>query len=183
MERHISPRKPFGLDGNFIKTAQFHETTRNLKHPVKCYGKAKAQGYIEQGNIVSHGEWVKVWKVYMPYANNIGTELNDDNQNSFVGEPNSVCTETFLLAGYDLDLSREKALNLSNYLKTKFARFLLCQAKNSQHGTAKTYQFVPVVDFEKHWTDNELYAKYGLSEEEISFIDLMIKPMDLGGND
>ena len=104
MERHISPRKPFGLDGNFIKTAQFHETTRNLKHPVKCYGKAKAQGYIEQGNIVSHGEWVKVWKVYMPYANNIGTELNDDNQNSFVGEPNSVCTETFLLEYYDIDL-------------------------------------------------------------------------------
>ena len=63
-------------------------------------------------------------------------------------------------------------------MKTKFARFLLCQAKNSQHGTAKTYQFVPLVDLRKNWTDDELYAKYGLNKEESAFIDSMIKPMN-----
>lgn len=40
--------------------------------------------------------------------------------------------------------------------------------------------FVPMQDFSKPWTDEELYAKYGLTEEEIAFIESMIKPMDGG---
>ena len=113
----------------------------------------------------------------MPYANNIGTELNDDNQNSFVVAPGTVCTETFLVVGGDLDLNEASAINLSNYLKTRFARFLLSLAKISQHGTAKTYRFVPLQDFSKPWTDAELYAKYHLRSDEIAFIEETIKPM------
>ena len=104
--------------------------------------------------------------------------MNDDNQNSFVGAPNTICTETFLVVGANLNLDREQADNLSNYLRTKFARYLLSLAKVSQHGTAKTYRFVPVQDFSKSWTDTDLYAKYNLTEEEISFIESMIKPME-----
>lgn len=48
---------------------------------------------------------------------------------------------------------------------------------------AKTYRFVPVQDFSKVWTDKELYEKYGLTEEEIAFVESMIKPMELGGDD
>ena len=92
----------------------------------------------------------------MPYTNNIGTELNDDNQNSFVGEPNSVCTETFLVVGAELNLDKNSAENLSNYLKTKFARFLLSLAKTNQHATQNTYRFVPVQDFSRPWSDQEL---------------------------
>ncbi len=44
-------------------------------------------------------------------------------------------------------------------------------------------QFVPVQDLSKPWTDAELYEKYGLAEEEITFIESMIKPMELGGDD
>ena len=114
----------------------------------------------------------------MPYANNIGTELNDDNQNTFVVAPKSICTETFLIAGMDMDLDEASATNLSNYLRTRFARFLLSMAKISQHGTSKTYRFVPVQDFSRAWTDEDLYAKYGLTKEEIAFIESMIKPME-----
>lgn len=175
---YISPRKSFGLDGNFIKTTAFHKCSDSLTSPVKCYGKAKAVGYIERADIPSHEEWIDDWKVLMPYANNIGTELNDDNQNTFVVAPGSVCTETFLIAGTGLDLDEQSANNLSNYLRTRFARFLLSQAKISQHGTAKTYKFVPLQDFSRPWTDAELYAKYGLTEEEIAFIETTIKPME-----
>lgn len=49
--------------------------------------------------------------------------------------------------------------------------------KISQHAQAIAYSFVPIQDFTKAWTDEELYAKYGLSDEEIAFIDSMIKPM------
>ena len=77
-----------------------------------------------------------------------------------------------------MNLDETMANNLSSYLRTKFARFLLSLAKISQHGTGKTYQFVPVQDFSSAWTDEELYAKYGLIEEEIAFIESMIKPME-----
>ena len=69
------------------------------------------------------------------------------------------------------------ATNLSNYLCTRFARFLLSMAKISQHGTSKTYRFVLTQDFSRAWTDAELYDKYGLTEEEIAFIESMIKLM------
>lgn len=177
MEECISPRKPFGIDGGFVSSAEFYLSPSKVSNSVKCYGKAKKVGYISPKHVTSHMSWAPIWKVYMPYANNIGTELNDDNQNAFVGEPGSVCTETFLLVGFNLSLDKESAENLCAYLKTKFARFLLSQAKNSQHGTAKTYQFVPIQDFSKSWTDEDLYKKYALEQGEIEFIESMIKPM------
>ncbi len=188
MSNHISPRKPFGLEGNFIKSEDFHHSDAGLRQPVKCYGRAKSIGYVEKDKIPAHIEWIDKWKVLMPYANNIGTELNDDNLNTFIGEPNSVCTETFLIAGIDLMLNKETATNLATYLRTRFTRFLLSLAKISQHGTAKTYRFIPVQDFTSSsdidWhkspsgIDAQLYKKYGLTQDETDYIESMIKPMD-----
>ena len=177
-ENHISAAKAFGFRTFFIKDPLFRKTDEGLQNPIKCYGRGNKIGYVELSEVLSHSEWVNRWKVYVPESNNIGTELNDDNQNSFVGAPNTICTETFLVVGADLNLDEEQANNLSNYLRTKFARYLLSLAKVSQHGTAKTYRFVPIQDFSKSWTDADLYAKYNLSEEEISFIEKMIKPME-----
>ena len=174
----ISARKPFGFESQIIKTPIFHDTRDNMDTPILCYGKAARIGYIELTEIHSHSEWIDKWKVYVPESNNIGTELNDDNQNSFVGSPGTICTETYLVVGAELDLTQEKASNLSNYLRTRFARFLLSLAKISQHGTGKTYRFIPIQDFSKSWTDAELYAKYGLTAEEIDFIESKIKPME-----
>ena len=50
--------------------------------------------------------------------------------------------------------------------------------KNSQHALKKVYSLVPMQDFSKPWTDEELYKKYNLSDEEIKFIESMIKPME-----
>ena len=153
-----------------------------------CYAKAKQVGYVEKNEISTHTEWVDNWKVMTPYANNIGTELNDDNLNSFVAKPNSICTETFILIGAELGLNEQSCGNVTFYLKTKFARFLLSLAKTSQHATAKTYRFVPLQDFTAYsdidWSksvaeiDKQLYAKYGLTDDEIAFIEEKIKPME-----
>ncbi len=187
MAEYISPRRPFGLDGNFIKSNAFFSSDQELKNPVQCFGKARSKGYVERECIKVHKEWIDRWKVLMPYANNIGTELNDDNQNTFVAEPGTVCTETFLVAGIGLTPDKESAWNLAVYLKTHFARFLLSLAKISQHGTAKTYRFIPVQDFfegsDINWKrnirdiDSQLYRKYGLTQEEIQYIESKIKPM------
>lgn len=177
LSAHISPRRPFGLEGNLVNSPKFHLSSDGMADPVKCYGRAKAVGYVERADIPAHQEWIDAWKVYMPYANNIGTELSDDNQNTFVGEPNSVCTETFLAVSAGDLLLRRQCENLSAYLRTKFARFLLYLSKTSQHGTAKTYRFVPMLDFSEGWTDEKLYGKYGLDREEIALIERSIKAM------
>ena len=187
MEEHISSRKPFGLDGAIIRTKKFRPSKAKLKKPLKCFGKAKKIGYLERSEISTNINWIDRYKVYAPYANNIGTELNDDNLNTFVGLPGSICTETYIVIGATLNLNKTTANNLAKYFTTKFARFMLSLSKISQHATAKTYRFVPLQDFTNRsnvdWKksikdiDQQLYKNYKLTKEEIEFIERMIKPM------
>lgn len=94
-----------------------------------------------------------------------------------VGEKNTCCTETYLVIGPFK--TKKEAENVMSYIQTRFFRFLVLLIKNTQDATSRVYQFVPLQDFSKPWTDEELYAKYGLTEEEIAFIESMIKPMEL----
>ena len=107
--------------------------------------------------------------------------------NTVVGGPNTICTESYLLLGINLNLNEISANNLSKYTKTKFLRALHSLAKVSQHATAKTYRFVPLQDFTSNsdidWSksvseiDKQLYKKYNLSAEEISFIESKVREM------
>ena len=188
LENFVSAAKAFGFRTFFIRDLKFKDSAENLISPIKCFGRGNTMGYVDLSEIHSHVEWVDKWKVYVPESNNIGTELNDDNQNAFVGAPKTICTETFLVVGADLNLNEEDANNLCEYLKTRFARFLHSLAKISQHGTAKTYRFVPLQDFtgksDIDWSksiaeiDKQLYRKYNLDDSEIAFIESMIKPME-----
>jgi hypothetical protein len=186
-EKYVSARKPFGLDGAFSSNKNFKSSKDGLIEPLICYGKAKAIGYVEKRDFNFKDSLINSFKVFTPYANNIGTELNDDNLNTFIGKPGSICTETFIMLGYNLKLNEISASNLTKYFSSKFSRFLHSLAKASQHGTAKTYKFVPLQDFTEksdiNWSkaipefDQQLYKKYKLSEGEIEFIESMIKPM------
>lgn len=176
--KHVSPRKPFGLSTDFARTSAFHSSAFGLRSPIACYGKGLQVGYVERSEIPAHQEWIDEWKIMTSRANNIGTELNDDNLNAFVCAPGYACTESYLLIGADLHLNQESCKNLAAYLRTKFARFCHGLAKASQDATAKTYRFVPMQDFTEQWTDEKLYNKYNLTEEEIAFIEAAIKPME-----
>ena len=90
--------------------------------------------------------------------------------------PKEVCTETYLIIG-DFD-NKSEAKNMVSYVKTKFLRFLLHQSLTSIHITRNCFQFVPLQDFSKPWTGEELYKKYGLTDEEILFIESMIRPTE-----
>lgn len=91
-------------------------------------------------------------------------------------EPNEVCTETYLCLWNFNNI--KNANNLKSYMKTKFFRFLLLQSLSSINISKEKFQFVPLQDFSKSRTDEELYKKYNLSQEEIDYIETMIKPMD-----
>ena len=93
--------------------------------------------------------------------------------------PGSVVTETYILLGaYDTE---EEAQNCYSYVRTKFFRFLVSLRSFTQHLARLTYSFVPIQDFSKAWTDEELYLKYNLTDEEIANIETLIRPM--GEND
>ncbi|HAK2181482.1 Eco57I restriction-modification methylase domain-containing protein [Staphylococcus epidermidis] len=177
---YMSPRKPFGLSGNFIKNNEFHSSNNKLVNPIICYGKGRIKGYIEEKNIPLRREWINKWKLYTPRANNIGTELNDNNLNSFIGEPGTICTESYLVIGGNENLDKESCLNISKFLKTKFARYMHSLAKAGQDATAKTYKYVPLQNFKNNsdinWEleiseiDNLLFTKYELTKQEIEHI-------------
>lgn len=90
--------------------------------------------------------------------------------------PKVICTPTYIIV--DTFDDYDKANNMVAYLKTRFVRFLLAQICISQHINRDTFSFVPLQDFSKPWTDEELYVKYNLTNEEVGFIESMIKPME-----
>lgn len=155
--------------------------------PIKIYGKRKV-GFIENNLIKAHKEWVKGFKVFTARSNNIGTELHDDNLNTKISYPNEIVTEIYLVIGGDIDLNLNSARNLSNYLKTKFSRFLISIAKSTQDAPRSTYKFVPMQDFTLYsdidWSksiteiDQQLYKKYKLTKDEIYVINTTIVEMD-----
>lgn len=183
----VSSRKPFGISSNVIKTNKFKFSKENMREPVLCFGKNRCIGFVEKEEITMRTEWINKWKVYVPRANNIGTELSDDNLNSFVGSPYSICTESYILVGVGIEINEDIAKNISKYLTTKFARFLHSQAKASQDASSKTYRFIPIQNFtvssDIDWSksvsdiDRQLFIKYNLSQEEIKHIDNSIKDM------
>lgn len=186
-ENYISSLRPFGFRGYFTKDDKFRSSGKGLKKPIICYGKGKQIGYLERDEITKNEDWISEYKVYTARANNIGTELNDDNLNTFVGKPNTICTESYIVVGIGLKLNESSASNLCKYFKTRFARFQHSIGKAGQDATSKTYKFMPVQDFTSKsdidWAksieviDQQLYKKYKLSSEEIKFIEKMIKSM------
>ena len=178
MNTHISARKPFGIESNIVKTSDWHSDSSELTEPVQCYGKGQKLGYVSKSKITSNIDYLDCWKVFAPRANNVGTELNDDNLNTFIGSPGQICTEAYIMFGCGLVLNEHSAENLAKYFNTKFARFMHGLAKSSHDAPRSTYRFVPVVDFNEEWTDEKLYNKYGLNQDEIDLIESSIKPMD-----
>jgi len=186
--KFVSILRPFGFRGYFINDEQFHDSPELLKNPILCFGKGRKIGYVENELIAVNHKWINNFKVFTPRANNIGTELSDDNLNTFIGEPGTICTESYIVLGIDLNLDLISAKNLCKYCTSKFFRFLHSLAKASQDATSKTYKNVPLQDFTEKsdidWNksipeiDRQLYNKYDLTEVEIGFIEKMIKPMD-----
>lgn len=139
------------------------------------------KSFIEREKISDKEKILGKYKVIITYAMSGGNKpsQNGDYQilsSILVLNPNEVCSETYLILNTFDD--EYKAKNMLSYLKTKFLRFLLLQSLTSIHITKNCFQFVPLQDFSHPWTDEMLYKKYGLTEEEIAFIESMIRPME-----
>ncbi|RLA79204.1 MAG: restriction endonuclease [Epsilonproteobacteria bacterium] len=167
----ISARKPFGLSSNF------KAKTNKEENDIKVF-QNKSIGYTTIDKIIQNQNWINKYKIYISYAYGAGESYPHQILNKpFLGNLNTCCTETYLLIGSFE--SKEEAINVISYISTRFLRFLVLLNKPTQHATSKVYKFVPMQDFNESWTDEKLYKKYGLDEEEIKFIESMIRPMEL----
>lgn len=169
MDTQVSSRKPFGLPTNFENYSS--EKTDS----IKVYANKKI-GYLDSNyKFKKNNQLVNQWKVLAPKAIGSG-DSREDWVKPILAEKNSVCTETYIILGsYD---DKTKANNLISYTQTKFFHFMLTLKKVTQDATAKVYSCVPIQDFNEEWTDEKLYKKYGLTQEEIDFIESMIRPME-----
>ena len=178
----ISGDTPFGIPTNpktSSKRAFPVYDTCDGSHDTMLFYLEKATrkiSYIDKQQIIKNSQDVEKYKVFLPKAYGAG----DSFPHQIVGQPeyaptNSVCSQTYLYAAFSSEI---EAKNFITYLKTKTFRALVLASKTSQDLPSKTYRFVPILDFSKPWTDEELYAKYELTEEEIAFIESMIKPME-----
>lgn len=167
----VSSRKPFGLDSS----ASFD------KDGDIFLRSSKGNGTIRRERINSGLDMLEKYKVITSKVSfeHAGVPDKDGMMRVLsvvqVLPKNSACTESYLVNG--TFETEDEAMNMAKYLKTKFVRFLLMQMLASMNMTKSTYCFVPMQNFTKEWTDEKLYAKYSLSDEEIAFIDSMIKPM------
>ncbi|MBR5061566.1 MAG: Eco57I restriction-modification methylase domain-containing protein [Prevotella sp.] len=139
-------------------------------------------GFVKQSDIAKCKDAIDKYNVIMTRAMSGGNKPGTDGKYQVVPSTMRVmnayeiCAETYICIG--AFETRKEAQNLRSYLSTMFVRFLMLQAMSSIMINKEAFLFVPLQDFSKPWTDEELYAKYGLTEEEIAFIESMIRPME-----
>ena len=164
----MSSAKPFGL------RTYFKGERESFEGAIKIYVNGGI-GYIKKKEVLKNQHWIKEHKVIVPYAIGSG-DSKTDKVNPIYAEPNSCCTETYLVIGPFA--TKKQCENVMQYIGTKFLHFCLTLKKNTQHSTKEFYQFVPQQNFDEEWTDEKLYKKYGLTPEEIAYIEKMIRPME-----
>jgi len=176
-DRLVSSLRPFGFRTFFRGRKQMR------KGDVTIYQNG-GTGYVVRDEVEFNTELIDKWKIYIgraaPGTGNRDTYPHRILSTPFIGEPGSICSETYLCIGpFDTQAEAENALS---YLTCRFTRLLILLHKPSQDTTRKVYTFVPTQDWNKKWTDADLYAKYRITADEIAFIEKVVRPMDLSSD-
>ena len=165
----VSVQTPFGLLSSFKSYKK-----QSFKDAVKIFGN-QFIGYISEEQVHKNKQWVLEHKILIPKVFGNG-EIGTDNIKPIYAEPNSCCTQTYLVIGPFA--TEKRCRSVIRYIRTKFFHFMLNIKKNTQDAMRGVYQFVPQQDFDEEWTDEKLYRKYGLTAEEIAYIEKMVRPME-----
>ncbi|WP_416560718.1 Eco57I restriction-modification methylase domain-containing protein [Limnohabitans sp. yimb22184] len=170
----VSSRKPFALETTF-------KGRKSKKEGDLLVYQNGGLGYVARESITAGLTYIDAWKIYIgraaPGTGNRDTYPHRILSTPFIGEPGSICSETYLCIGpFDTKAEAENALS---YLTCRLTRLLILLHKPSQDTTRKVYTFVPKQDWSRPWTDADLYAKYGITQAEIDFIEKVVRPMDV----
>ena len=173
----VSKRNPYNIVGDISKITTTEATSRK----IFCRRENKRQflNLRDDVKVSRNKDTISKYKLFVSKADGAAGQLGNPIPARIIGKaeiagPNTICSETFLCV---FAHTRKDAVNIESYMRTKFFRLLVAIRKN-KNMTHDTYRYVPMQDFSKAWTDEELYKKYKLTQEEIAFIESMIKPMD-----
>jgi site-specific DNA-methyltransferase (adenine-specific) len=169
------------IDPFKLPTTYHGADTKSAKRPVKLYGSGK-ESFIASSEVNANSELIEKWKVLIPQA-------TDGNENyplpiwnqvgPIVSGPGEACTFTYLIAS--VARSKREAESIASLMRTKFFRFMVFLRKGTQHNKSETFKFVPDLPLDTKWTDEDLYAHFGLSKREAAYIESMIRSMEFTG--
>ncbi len=168
----VSSRQPFGLDSK----------VRPMKKGDLTLVWSGGQGPYQSTSIRDNKDLIHRWKVLLSKTSyDHGGQPDKDGKRRIFSRveplsPTWICTESYLIVGSYTD--RKQTEHMVAYLKTKFLRFLVSTILFTQNITKDRFRFVPNLSMDTLWTDRHLYKKYGLTEEEIDFIESMVRPME-----
>ena len=185
LSQTVYSRKPFG-----IRSYQRGFPAKPGRN-ISLFG-SDGITYMEEKDVPQNKEIVDKWKVIMSKASAEHAGQTDANGRKRIVSrlevlpPYTICTESYLLL--DIFDNEEEAQNLKKYIRTCFTRFLLASILITQNIVRDKFKFVPIQNYKNNsdidWSqsipdiDRQLYSKYNLSDDEIDFIEKMIKPMD-----
>ena len=172
----VLPRNSFG----------FTTSSRGKNKPFKdciCLYSSAGKSYVNRGDVLKHRDIVELYKISVGTLNPDRGGVNNASDGKMnvttkvrIIGPSEVVTETYIIVNY-LKSKRESE-NCAQYMKSMFARFLISLTLSSMHIVRENFQFVPIQDFTESWTDEKLYKKYGITDEEIKYIESLIRPME-----
>lgn len=179
----VSAAKQYGLRNDFFKSTYKYNLPAVSSSPIVggysilgLENLKRVYRYIPKDYPLPKREGLDKYKVFISESYGSG-QMGETPPNPVVAGPGVCCTETFLQVGpFD---TKNEAENCLTYIQTKLFRLLVGMRKMTQHATQSVYAYVPLLDFSQEWTDKKLYKEFGISPEEIEFIDSVIE--DLGG--
>ena len=171
LSKDVSTVSPFGIGTSERGEEKYFTNSLRLFH-------SKGFGYVKRDFVKTGKNLIDSYKVLL--SQTISGNMEIPPVQIFAPlklmEPSDICTHSYLTVGnYSV---KNMASNLLKYLKTKFVRFLIFQTVSGIHISKDKFRFVPIQNFNEEWTDERLYKKYRLTQEEIDFIESMIRPME-----
>ncbi len=144
-------------------------------------------GYVKRSSVVKNIAEIDKYKVTIGKIVPSNGEVDTDPANGYkvttssrIIGPGEIHTESYLLLHAFSKL--EEAENFAAYMALKFPRFMMKHTLSSMNISTQNFAFVPFLDYSKKWTDEELYTRYKLDNDEITYVESLIRPME-GGDD
>jgi site-specific DNA-methyltransferase (adenine-specific) len=182
----VSANDPFGFDvreDGSMKRVKPKYKSLQFRDGINFYyngWRKNGIGYIEEKYIRKKKELINKHKLFVAKAIGSGDPKTDIIK-PFIPNNPSCASETYLVIG---PFKTKTALNnVLSYIDTKFFHFLVSLKKITQEARRGVYEFVPIQNFDEEWTDEKLFSKYNLTEQEITFIKSMIRPLNVTPNE